>query len=127
METALNPQRVEEIFLDCLFKDGEDRSSYVKAQGIQMAVGFHPDRLENHKTEIEALLDELPDEFRLSGGGGMSFLQACNDKHGYQWTGLHQHMDQLFMLGIAINKVQTLFPREMWSALPGGMPYYAVA
>ncbi|MCB9823315.1 hypothetical protein H6800_03520 [Candidatus Nomurabacteria bacterium] len=123
---VLDPQRVEEIFLDCLFQDGEDTSSYVKAEGIMATVGFHPARLESHREEIEAMLAELPDAFFESRGGGMSFLNACLDRHGNQWTGLQQTMDQLFTLGIAIDKASFLLPREMWNAFPGGMPYVVV-
>ena len=123
----IDPERVNAIFMDCLFKDGEDTSKHIKAEGITRHVGFHPERLESHKAEITAMLEELPDEFKESGGGGMSFLNACNDKHGNQWTGLHQRMEQLFQLGIGVSKVKCLMPREMWGALPGGMPYYAVA
>lgn len=123
---SLNADRVSLIFLNCLFKDDEDTSSYVKAEGITGTVGFNPDRLNSHKAKIEAMLDELPDEFKKSGGGGMSFLNACNDKHGNQWTGFHQTMEQLFQLGIAIGKVECLLPREIWHVLPGGMPYYVV-
>lgn len=124
--TVLDPKKVNSIFIDCLFVEGEDTSNHVKAEGITSNVGFHPDRLESRKAEIVAMLDELPDEFKESGGGGMSFLNACNDKHGNQWTGLHQRMEQLFQLGIGVGKVKNLMPREMWDALPGGMPYYTV-
>jgi len=68
----------------------------------------------------------LPEQFKGSAGGGWSFLNACDDKHGNQWTDLHLRMEQLFQLGIGIGKVKCLMPRAMWSALPGGMPYYAV-
>lgn len=125
-QTVLDPERVNVMFVDCLFRDGEDTSKHVKAEGITRNVGFHPKRLESHKAEIEAMLDELPDEFKEGGGGGMSFLNACNDKQGNQWTGLHQRMEQLFQLGIGIGKVQCLMPREMWGILPGGMPYYLI-
>lgn len=124
--TVLDPEKVNAIFMDCLFKKGEDTSKHVKAEGIVRNVGFHPERLESHKAEIEAMLDELPDEFKETGGGGMSFLNACNDKHGNQWTGLHQRMEQLFQLGVGVGKVKSLMPREMWGVLPGGMPYYVV-
>lgn len=117
-QVKLDPQQVEAVFMDCLFKEGKNASNHVKAEGISMTVGFNPERLESHKAEIEAMLDELPDDFKESGGGGMSFLNACNDKHGNQWTGYHERMDQLFMLGTAIGKVKL--------ALPGGMPYYII-
>ncbi len=125
-QTVLDPERVNAIFIDCLFRDGEDTSNHIKAEGIVSNVGFHPERLQSHRAEIEAMLDELPDKFKKSGGGGWSFLNACNDKHGNLWTGLHLRMEQLFLLGIGIGKVQYQMPREMWSVLPGGMPYVVV-
>jgi len=123
--TTLSAERVHEIFLDCLFKDSEDSSNPVKAEGIVTNVGFHPERLASHRADIEALLDELPDAFKKSGGGGWSFLNACDDRHGNQW-GQHPDMERLFQLGIAIEKVELLSPREMWPMLPGSMPYYIV-
>lgn len=122
----LDGEKVNDLFRDCLFKKGEDTSNYVKAEGILCTVGFHPGRLESYRAEISAMLDELPGEFRQAGGGGMSFLKACFDKHGNQWTNTHQRMDQLFQLGTAIGRVTCLAPREIWGALPSGMPYYLV-
>jgi len=123
----LNSERIEQAFLDCLFKDCEDTSNYIKAEGIVLNVGFHPERLESHRSEIDEMLGELPDEFQQSGGGGWSSLNACNDKHGNQWTGLHRTMEQLILLGIAIGKVKFQLPRDIWASLPGGMPYFVVA
>lgn len=123
----IDPETVQTIFIDCLFSNGEDTSNYVSAEGITVDVGFHPERLNGHKPEIEALLDELPSDFRESSlGGGMSFLAACEDRHGNQWTGDHQRMEQLFQLGIGIGKVKSLLPRSLWKLLPGGMPYYVI-
>lgn len=122
----LDSSRVEAIFMDCLFNEGEDTTGFVPAEGITTKVGFHPVRLAGHKAEVEALLDELPDVFKMSGGGGMSFLQAHEDRHGRQWTDYHKHMEQLFQLGIGVGKVVCLMPREAWHALPGGVPYYGV-
>lgn len=124
---TLSAERVNEIFLDCLFRDGEDTSSHVRAEGTLYTVGFHPERLESHREEIVGMLDELPNEFKFDGGGGWSFLNACNDRHGNQWTGMHQTMDQLVTLGIAISKVAFQLPRELWSVMPGGMPYFTVS
>jgi hypothetical protein len=126
MSAILNSEKVEAIFMDCLFKDGEDTSNHVRVEGIMSTVGFNPERLEIHRADIEAMLNELPDQFKKSGGGGWSFLNACDDKYGNQWTGFHQHMDQLFQLGVGLDKVQCQLPREMWSVLPGGMPYYVI-
>lgn len=125
-EPTINPERVNEVFMDCLFREGEDTSQHVRAEGIVHTVGFHPGRLEEHRAEIEAWLAELPTEFRAREGGGWSFLNACNDRHGNQWTGLHQRMEQLFQLGIGLGLVACQMPRDMWAVLPGGMPYYVI-
>ena len=123
---VLGTERVEKVFLTCLFKDGEDTTSHVMAPGITTNVGFHPGRLKEHEEEIVEMLGELPDEFKESGGGGMSFLNACIDKYGRQWTSFHRTMEQLFLLGTGLGKVELCLPREMWGALPGGMPYYTI-
>ncbi len=67
----------------------------------------------------------LPDSFQASGGGGMSFLNACMDRNGVQW-GEHRDIEQLFCLGTALKLCSLCLPRDMWDALPGGMPYYVV-
>ena len=122
----IDADRVSEIFNDCLFKQDEDTTNHVKAEGINSNVGFHPERLNSHIKEITTMVMELPDDFMQSKGGGMTFLNACNDNQGDQWTGSHQRMEQLFQLGIAIGKVNLLLPRRLWTSLPGGMPYYVV-
>jgi hypothetical protein len=75
------------------------------------------------------LLAELPAPFKADGpdsGGGWSFLNACVTKDGVQWTDLHRTVEALVVLGIAAGKVAWMLPRKIWSALPGGMPYFVV-
>jgi hypothetical protein len=122
----LTADKVREIFLDCLFKDGEDTEKHVQAEGVVYSVGFHPERLQQHRQEILTLLFELPDQFQYDKGGGWSFLNACDDRHGVQWTGEHQTMEQLVQLGVGIGAVKYLLPRDLWAALPGGVPYFSV-
>ncbi len=123
--TTLSEEQVNKVFMECLFRN-EDVKYVLEVEGIDTDVKFHIERLENHKAEIMALLDELPEQFHVRGGGGWSFLSACDDKHGNQWTGIHQTMEQLFQLGIGIGKVKYLMPREIWHVLPHGMPYYII-
>lgn len=123
---VLASERVQTIFLDCLSRDDDDTDDRVVAEGVISTVGFNPSRLDDHRGEIGMMLDELPDQFKASGGGGWSFLNACDDKHGTQWTGMHQRVEQLVQLGIAVGKIRYLLPRDMWDALPGGMPYFVV-
>lgn len=124
----ISAKRVEEILVDCLFKDGESTDEAVIVHGIINYFGFHPGRLAGYKDEVEAMLIQLPQAFRKTehgGGGGWSFLQACMDVEDNHW-GEHINMDQLFCLGLGLELVTELMPREVWGALPGGMPYYRV-
>ncbi len=124
--SALTAESVQRVFTDCLFKTGENTPNLVTAEGVMGTVGFHPERLKSHREAIIAMLAELPDAFMASGGGGYSFLNACMDRNDNLWTGLHRTVEQLVQLGIAIGKVEYCLPRDMWSVLPGGMPYFVV-
>ena len=127
----LTAEKVNEIFMDCLFKEeevveGEPVPELIKVEGIVHTFGLHPGRVESHKEEIVDLLMELPTTFQRNVGAGWSFLNACHTKDRELWTGLHERMEQLFVLGMAINKVKYLLPRAMWKGLPGGMPYLVI-
>lgn len=111
--------------MDCLFKPGEDTTNHIRCEGIINTIGFHPERIQQHAEDIYDMLKQLPSEFMKTGGGGHSFLAACVDKNQQQW-GEHQNMEELMLLGLAIKKVQYCLPREMWSVLPGSMPYFVV-
>lgn len=121
----LTAARVEEIFMDCLFKDGEATDVHVPGEGVMLRVGFHPERLAGHRDAIRALLQCLPDEFHDNKGGGTSFLNACMTREGEQWAE-HRNIDQLLALGVATGQATVLLPRSMWGALPGGVPYFSV-
>ena len=64
----------------------------------------------------------MPKKFNKNDSGGWSFLALCMDKNGEIW-GEHESVEELICLGIAIGMVGYSTPREMWSILPGGMPY----
>ena len=121
----LSAINVSTVFNDCLFSVDEDSSDMIKATSIQLNVGFCEERLKSHDDDIQSMINELPDSFKKDGGGGMSFLNMCVTKDGFQW-GEHNNMDQLVALGIATGKMSYLMPRELWSSFPGGMPYLIV-
>jgi len=131
---VIDPERVEFMFKDCLYAKEEltgsgfpiDEDSMVEVKGILNSFGLNKHRVESHREEVTNCLDQLPDEFKKSGGGGWTFLNACNTKDGEQWTGLHQVMEQLVCLGIALGLVSYTLPREMWQIFPGDMPYIVV-
>lgn len=105
--------------------DGQTPEGAIKVEGLVNNFAFHPDRIAEAKPQIDALLAELPDNFHRAKGGGWSFLNACQDRNGEQWTGLHQAMEQLICLGIAAGSASWLM-RDMADILPGGIPYFEV-
>lgn len=127
----IDTKTLEETLKYCLFNDdeivdGEPIVKPIKVEGIVANFGFHPNRVKDIEARVIEMLEQLPDDFKKSGGGGMSFLNMCKDKNGRQWTGLHKTMELLVCLGIAIGKVSYTLPREDWKLLPGGMPYIVI-
>lgn len=123
----LTSANVGDIFRRCLFDDNEVMTPRVEVVGIMNNFGFHPGRIESLEPDIKSMLDQLPTEFKISGGGGWSFLQMCIRADGHQWTGMHQIQEQLMVLGMAAGWVLPLLPRRLWGMLPGGMPYVQIA
>ena len=118
----IDPKKVSEIFEKCLY--GRDFvEGAIEVEIIAGIVYFKPHEIELHKDEIIKLLEELPTEFRKSGGGGWSLLNGCYDRYGELWTGLQTVVVQLFALGMAIGVAKYLMPRELWATLHGHMPY----
>jgi hypothetical protein len=127
-DSPLNPQHVSEVFEACL-AHGAASHPTITAVGITHTVHFAMTELDRRKAEIAGMLAQLPNEFishQAGGGGGWSFLNACHDRDGVQWTGLHLVMEQLVLLGLATGQVDWCLPREMWKMLPGEMPYFVV-
>lgn len=125
--SVLTADRVHDLASDCLPEDEiTDPNEYIEIDGIMHVFRFDRHEIEARRSEIGELLLELPYSFRKSEAGGWSFLSACDDRHGTQWTGEHRMVELLFVLGQAAGYVELLTPRDMWSILPGGMPYYAV-
>jgi hypothetical protein len=126
MKMELTSKNVEEIFLDCFFKDdeivnGKPTTEPIIAEGVILTCGFNEKRLKAHKTTIIEMLDQLPEKFKQ----GWSFLNMCTTKDGVLW-GEHKHMEQLVCMGIAIGKIKSCTPREYVQFLPGGVPYYQI-
>ncbi len=109
-------------FMDCLFKEGEDTTNHVKVEGITSMFGLHPQKLEEKRELVTALLAELPEEFKE----GYTLLNFCTTKDGEQWTGEHRVCEQLIVMAIGLNLMEYCMPREMWAVLPGGVPYIMI-
>ena len=131
-ELIIDPEAVNKAFIETLYTDSElegiegTPEGCIIVEGIMHRYGFHPGRLEEQRDEVRRWLQALPDTFHKDMGGGWSFLNACDQANGVQWTGLHQRMEQLFCLGMGLGLVKSQLPREVWEFLPGRMPYYVI-
>lgn len=103
----LDPRQVEETFSACLLNDHPEADA-VEVDCIVFPAKLSKSELADLAELILAMLLELPEQFRQSGGGGWSFLNACDDRHGNQWTGLHRTMAMLFGLGLGLGLVEWL-------------------
>jgi hypothetical protein len=131
----IDAEVVKKMFMDCLYTaeeveglpEGKAPEGCVMIDGITTKFGLHPKRLEAYRKVVTAYLNQLPVSFRKSGGGGMSFLNACNLEDGTQWTGMHKRMEELFTMGMGLGIVAyATDKREIWTAFPGGMPYMII-
>ena len=120
----LTVEAVTDLSDSCLAKDITNPEN-IFIEGILTKGYYDPKKLEENKSKIIELLSEWPSEFKRSQGG-WSFMNACIDKNGRQWCDCHSTMELLLMLGMAIGLVTFPMPRELWKALPGGMPYFVI-
>lgn len=120
----LTHHNVEAVFKDCLTNTtNQDR---LVVNGVLIGAAFDKAKIEDHREDIKQMLSQLPTEFHRPGGGGWTFLNACITKSGKHWTDYHRTVDMLVCLGKAINVLHFLLQRDLWKALPGGMPYFYV-
>ena len=113
MSEILNAERVQNIVRDCLFRPDEldehglPKISATMVSGFTKNFNFSTHRIHLNFKIIKEMLDELPDQFKESGGGGgWSILDIGNDKHGRIWTRLRSAMEELVILGIAAGLVK---------------------
>lgn len=119
-------QKVFNVFSYCNWSQYEKTAPPEKpvvVDGIIHRMKMLPSRIEEQKNKIQEILDEMPPEFHKSKGGGWSFLNLCNDRHGNQWTGMHALMEYVVILALASGMGKFLMPRECWKSFPGEMPY----
>lgn len=120
----LTGQNVAAAFKASLFEVApEDTSKACRAEGVVMKAGFEPSRLEAQRATVVAMITELQDPFFEDTGGGWSFLKLCERRDGEIW-GQHQDCDALLCLALALGLASyCIADRDMWAALPGGVPY----
>lgn len=119
----LTSENVESILKECLAGDDPDFGSPVEVEGIVNNYLLDAWKVESHREDIKSMVEQLPTEFLQDGGGGWSFLNLCMRADGVQWTGLHWVQEMLYALANVLGMAKIQLPREIWSALPGNVPY----
>lgn len=127
----IDPQEVHKAFINCLAAVPDENPDIIVVEGIMGRYAMNKTVLEIHREVVTDWLNELPAEFHKIGTrdgaqDGWSFLNVCTDRHGNLWTGMHQTCEELLVLGMALNMVTFMLPRDLWKVLPGGMPYLQV-
>ena len=125
-DAKLTSMRVRDIFDDCLFKEeeleeGNPTKEFNVVEGVMIQAVFNTERLNQHKPEIDEMIDEIANIDK-----GPHFLNMCTRKDGSLWTGEHFVVDQLMVLGLAteILKVPLDIPKKEWGGFfPYGMPF----
>lgn len=94
-------------------------------EGVMRSFAFVTDRVNANKEDIISMLGQLPDDFMAGKGGGSSLMAMPFDRYGEQW-GEQADAEVLYVLGAALGLCIMPLPRDMWSIMPGGMPYVTV-
>lgn len=137
-------QNVEATLLACMLNDQEigfmegidptDMAAVeaaLTANGVVVVecalqkMGFVRERLEARREDIVSMLSQLEDSFHEGKGGGMSMMRMVATRDGELW-GEQFQADLLFGLAAGLGLAEFCLPREMWSSLPGGMPYVVI-
>ena len=123
MKYKLTSENVSNMMKQVL---SSENNPFPKAKLVHGIVNDYMLDTRGYEKEIWEMLAELPENFKKTGGGGWSFLQACVRYDESQWTGMHLIVEHLVVLGIASNQAEYLFPKEMWNVLPGSVPYFVI-
>lgn len=110
---------IEEDFVNCQLKEGEDKTNSIEVEGLDQKFNFNLIRLESHREFIKKIIDEMPEEFLKEGE---SFLKLTVTSGGYQWTTNHKRCEQFVVMAIGLGLAEYVFPREKWKNLLKGAP-----
>jgi hypothetical protein len=128
----ISAKKIEEALKDSLYRSEEVDTSGrcisegfpvpVIVEGLTSTFYLNSERLNKNKDQVVKWLSEFEDGFMKGTGGGQSFLTFCQTKDGSQWGG-HKDCQNLLVLAIGLDLMGYCAPKEVWKALPGGMPY----
>lgn len=120
---ACTEEEVTPKFMESRLLEDKPKNVLI-VMGSVFTAAFDKVRLKAAREDIIELWDQLLPHFRFDHESkGASFLDMCVNADREQW-GEHPNMESLLLLGIGLGIVRYCFSaRNMWQALPGGMPY----
>jgi len=109
---------------ETIWRDGvqelENSEDFWIVAGLNKRFALHKERLELHRPIVVYWLTLLSDTFRENG---WTFLKVPFLADGTKW-GNPDDGDILMVLGMGLDLVTVLLPRELDSSLAGGVPYF---
>jgi len=121
-KTSLTAANVEFILQKCLCACVSNTNESIEVEGFKNTFTFNQKMLQQERHNIEEMLSQLPEEFK----DGWSFWELYRTRDGHNWTTTARLMEALMVLGIAINKLSYVLPKNLWWSLPGGAPYLVI-
>lgn len=84
---------------------------------------WHREMLDGARPTILRMLRGLPKEFRNESGGGLSMTRIDRREDGSEWDENGLPCCLLLAMALATGYAKISTPRELWDAMPGGLPY----
>lgn len=125
-EAVLTPERVEEVFRNCMRRKTDTKDDLVRAEGQILPYGFSRTRLDEHSDTIRAFLAELPGELHESTGTGGNIRQAHHKSDGSTWTDEYLVVEHLVALGTATEMIRWLYPSSWRAMFECGLPVFVI-
>lgn len=121
---TLTAKNVEKVFLDCFLKEGyTDETKVIPVNSVTGNFGFDPDKIEKYSEDIHDMISQLHPNFDEKNQGYTFMNLPFKGENNEQW-GEQRNGDQLMALGLASGWMKlTLEDKDIWAALPGGVPY----
>ena len=116
--------KVNEIFEDVFIEDGPDEDK-VTVRGLTAIFAFSKKKLESHRGEVKELLDMLSPNFKMSVGGGWSFMKMPFTLYDEQW-GEQPAAQKLLVVAIGLRMMAYLTKPDLWIIFPGSVPYVCI-
>jgi hypothetical protein len=91
----MNEKEINEVFIDCLFRDDENTCDPVMAPGWKFIFGFHKDRLRAHQADVDAGITQLKADLHAGQGS-------------LEWS--FETLEQIIVLARALKGLESPLP-----------------